>query len=94
MAERSAGPQANSPPTAAESQAVPLTKVEAGRHVVLCRVEGGRGLLLRLAEMGIRPGARFAVLSKGRPGPYIISFGTTRLVIGRGMVGRMFVRIV
>jgi Fe2+ transport system protein FeoA len=73
---------------------VPLSMVHAGGQVVLCRVDGGHGLLLRLAEMGIRPGARFVVLSKGRPGPYIISFGQARLVIGRGMVHRMFVRLV
>ena len=92
MADRTARTQQHSP--AATSQVVPLSAVEAGREVVLARVDGGHGLLLRLAEMGIRPGARFTVLSRGGHGPCIIAFAQARLVIGRGMIRRMFVRIV
>jgi len=73
---------------------VPLTMVDAGQDAIVARLTGGRGLLLRLAEMGIRPGVRFHVLSRGRPGPFIILVRDARLVIGRGMVSRMFVRIV
>jgi len=72
---------------------VPLSQIEMGQEVILASVEGGRGLLLRLAEMGIRPGIHFEVLSKGRPGPFIILANGMRLVLGQGMVRRMFVRM-
>jgi len=72
---------------------VPLAKVGPGQEAILSRVDGGRGLLLRLTEMGIRPGVRFRVLNRGRPGPFIVLLGATRLVIGQGMVHRMFVRV-
>jgi len=71
---------------------MPLAMAALSQEVVLTAVEGGRGLLHRLAEMGIRPGARFTVLSKGRPGPFIIDMRGSRLVLGQGMVRRMFVR--
>ncbi len=72
--------------------AMPLMMVSAGDEVVLARVTGGKPLLLRLAEMGLRPGARFSVVSKGSPGPFIIIVMGTRLVVGQGMAHRMFVR--
>ena len=72
---------------------MPLSQAEAGQEAILSSVEGGRGMLLRLAEMGIRPGVHFKVLSKGSPGPFIILTNGARLVLGQGMVGRMFVRM-
>jgi len=83
----------DSPQPQAAPAAIPLSDADIGQEVVLSRVDGGRGLLHRLAEMGIRPGARFRVLSKGRPGPFIITMRHTRLVLGQGLVHRMIVRI-
>jgi len=80
--------------SAGAAKAVPLSHAEVGQQAVLTSVNGGRGMLLRLAEMGIRPGIRFEVLSKGRPGPFIILANGMRLVLGQGMVQRIFVRIV
>ena len=93
MIDRRSKPEADSRECSG-SGLVPLAMVDAGREAVLCRVEGGHGLMLRLAEMGIRPGARFTVLSRGRPGPFIVTVGQGRLAVGRGMVDRMFVRVV
>ena len=71
---------------------MPLAAAVVGQRVILSSVTGGRHLLLRLAEMGLRPGARFEVLSKGSPGPFIVLMNDSRLVLGQGMVGRMMVR--
>jgi len=70
----------------------PLADVQVGEEVVLARVDGGRQLLHRLTEMGLTPGQAFRVLSRGRPGPFIIMVRQTRLAVGRGMVPRMWVR--
>lgn len=93
MSEERIEGAAESPAPQPAVAAIPLSDADIGQEVVLSRVDGGRGLLHRLAEMGIRPGARFSVLSKGRPGPFIISMRHTRLVLGQGLVHRMIVRV-
>jgi ferrous iron transport protein A len=72
----------------------PLSTIGNGRLVELVSVAAGRGLQQRLAEMRLGPGARFRVETCGRPGPFVIVVGRTRLVLGQGMVQRMFVRAV
>ncbi|MHC4981958.1 MAG: FeoA family protein [Planctomycetota bacterium] len=71
--------------------AVPLTLASVGQEVVLAGVCGGRGLQHRLAEMGLTPGVRFRVLTKASPGPFIVSVKGTRLMLGWGMVHRIYV---
>jgi ferrous iron transport protein A len=71
--------------------AMPLTMASAGQELILAEIRGGRRFLHRLAELGLGPGAKFRVLSKGNPGPFLIAVRETRLVIGRGMVEHVFV---
>ena len=71
---------------------MPLAMARPGQTVYLVDVRGGLGLQRRLAEMGLGPGSRFTVQTSGRPGPFIISLKGSRLILGHGMVGRMFVR--
>ena len=80
-ARRGAGP----PP-------MPVTAAPVGAEVELAEVRGGRGLVFRLAEMGLTPGVRFTVVSRGRPGPIIITLRGARLMLGAGMAGRVYVR--
>ncbi len=71
--------------------AMPLPLATIGQQVELASIEGGSGLVHRMAEMGLTPGVRFTVVTKGQPGPMIISLKDTRLVIGKGMVHRILV---
>jgi len=71
---------------------MPLALARPGETVELVDVRGGRGLQRRLAEIGLRPGSRFWVESSSRPGPFIISVKGARLILGQGMVRRVFVR--
>jgi len=71
--------------------AMPLTLAAAGQQVILVRVQGGHRFQHRLAEMGLTPGVRFRVVSRGG-GPFIVSLKDARLILGRGMVPRIFVR--
>jgi len=83
------------PPATGSDQSagiIPLTQVQAGQEVTLARVDAGRGLCYRLAEMGLTPGAAFWVLQPGRPGPFIVAVRGARLVLGYGMVHRIHVR--
>lgn len=71
--------------------AMPLTLAAAGQECALVRVQGGHRFQHRLAEMGLTPGVRFRVVSRGA-GPFIVSVKDARLILGRGMVPRIFVR--
>lgn len=71
---------------------MPLALGVEGQEVTLAQVRGGRRFLHRMAEMGLTPGARFRILKKGRPGPFIIGLRETRLMLGHGMVQRVLVR--
>ncbi|MDP6635633.1 MAG: metal-dependent transcriptional regulator [Phycisphaerae bacterium] len=74
------------------SPAMPLTMVSVGQEVRLAEVTGARELQHRLAEMGLTPGARFSVVNKGNPGPFIVSVKGSKLMLGRGTVHRVMVK--
>ena len=79
-----------SPPAAGPPMALALASI--GQEVQFVGARGGRHLQHRLAEMGLTPGARFRILARGSPGPFIILLKDTRLMLGHGMVLRVQVR--
>jgi len=78
----------------APGRVMPLTMAHIGQEVALAAMHGGRGFLHRMAEMGLTPGVRFRVMSRGAPGPFIVSLKGMRLVLGRGLAHRMLVKVV
>ena len=75
----------------ADDPAMPLAAALVGQTVTFVSARGGPGLIHRLAELGITPGAQLGVINRG-PGPFIVSVRGGRLVLGRGMVHRILVR--
>lgn len=73
---------------------MPLSDLLTGQEAVLAEVHAGRGLQHRLAEMGLRVGVRFRVLSRGRKGPFILSMQDTRLMLGQGMAHCVMARVI
>jgi len=71
---------------------MPLAIAAVGQEVELAAISGGRRLQHHLAEMGLMPGARFKIINRGHPGPFIILVKDTRLMLGRGMVHAVTVR--
>ena len=69
----------------AASRAIPLADALTGQELVLAEINDHRRLQHRLAELGLRPGVRIKIISRGRPGPFIIAIHDTRLVLGQGM---------
>jgi DtxR family Mn-dependent transcriptional regulator len=79
-------------PAADRVPSMPLTMASVGQEVCLAEVTGARELQHRLAEMGLTPGAKFSVINKGNPGPFIVSVKGSKLMLGRGTVHRVMIK--
>jgi ferrous iron transport protein A len=75
-----------------QSQIRPLSVVTTGDTVRLVCVRAGRGLNSRLASMGFVPDARIRVVSNGHPGPFVIIIKDIKMVLGRGVAQKVFIR--
>ncbi len=73
---------------------VDLTKMKTGESGVVARLEGGRGFLARLQNLGIRPGKKITKVSGHFwRGPVTVQVGGTNAAIGFGMASRVMVEI-
>lgn len=68
---------------------IEMTKGEKGRVIA---IHGGRGKILRLAEMGITPGEEVILLQKSL-GPVIIKVKDTNLALGKGLAESILVEV-
>ncbi|MGE5293807.1 MAG: FeoA family protein [Solirubrobacterales bacterium] len=75
-----------------ESLVRPLSSAATGDRVRLVRVRAGRGLNSRLASMGFVPDAEIRVVSNGHPGPFVLIVKDIKMVLGRGVAQKVFVR--
>lgn len=72
---------------------IPLPAIPEGGRGVVVFLYGGRGLVRKLADMGLTPGVEITVLRRGfLGGPIQISVRGTRLALGYGVARRVFVR--
>ena len=70
---------------------VALSEVRAGERGVVAALDGGRGLLSRMASLGFTPGAEVTVLQNFRHGPLIAQVRGARIALGRGEAGKVLV---
>ncbi len=70
---------------------VPLSSLSAGESGAVVRLEGGTGLIGRLAALGFTPGATVEVVRNSRHGPLIVSVLDTQIALGRGQAARVYV---
>ncbi|MEM1545048.1 MAG: FeoA domain-containing protein [Candidatus Methanomethylicia archaeon] len=72
---------------------VPLVDLREGDRALVAYILGGRGLTLRLAEMGLTPNVEVRIIRKGpMRGPIEILVRGTSLALGYGVAKRVFVR--
>jgi len=71
---------------------VALSGVPEGSRARIVRVEGGLGLTSRLTSMGLLRGEIVTVLRGGERGPCVVQVKGARIMVGRGMANRIFVR--
>lgn len=73
---------------------IPLALVREGERVKVSKVLGGRGLVRRMTDLGLRPGTEIEIVSASRTGPFVIRLGGQRLGVGFGMTKKIFVDLV
>jgi ferrous iron transport protein A len=73
---------------------IPLALAREGERVKVSRVSGGRGLVRRMTDLGLRPGTEIEIVSASRTGPFVIRLGEQRLGVGFGMAKKIFVDLV
>jgi len=65
-----------------------LSSVPVGQSVQLARIDAGRRLKHRLAELGLTPGVTLTIIQKNG-GPILISVRDSRIAIGREMANKI-----
>ena len=74
------------------SEVISVVEMNAGEAGVVLRLQGGRGMINRLQNMGIRIGSKIKKLSQQfMRGPVVISYGNTQVAVGFGMAQRIMV---
>lgn len=68
-----------------------LTDLSSNEHAIVTAIEGGAGLMQRLALRGITEGRTLKVISCSR-GPIIVEVRGGVLALGRGMARKIRVR--
>jgi len=71
---------------------IPLALMKPGQEGVIVHVEGGFGVVRRLAELGLVPGARVRVESSYW-GPVVVWVSGFRIAIGRGLARKVWVKV-
>ncbi|MDD2708402.1 MAG: FeoA family protein [Verrucomicrobiae bacterium] len=71
---------------------VPLAMAAVGETCELAMVRGAN-LRQRLADMGLGLGSRFRVEAGEGKGPMVISVRGSRLILGCGMIHKIFIRL-
>ena len=75
-----------------EGKKMPVSKMESGRSGKVVQIQGGQGIISRLAALGIREGRKITkVSSMLMRGPVTIQSGNTRIAIGYGMANKIIV---
>lgn len=70
----------------------PLSMLSPDEGGIVHRIVAGRGLTLRLAEMGITPGVLVKVVHNDS-GPLLLLVRDSRIVIGRGVAMKILVEV-
>jgi len=71
-----------------------LNELRSGEGGRIAQINGGSGMVNRLAALDIRPGTRITKLNSGfMQGPVTIEVNRTQIAIGFGMAARVLVQV-
>ena len=72
---------------------LPLAMINPSEEVTVAEIRGGRGLVQRLADMGLTTGTTLKVINSQMPGPVLIDLRGSRLALGHGVALKVMVEI-
>ncbi len=71
-----------------------LSDLRPGEGGRISQINGGRGMVDRLAALNVRPGTRIIKLNAGfMQGPVTVEVNRTQIAIGFGMAARILVEV-
>lgn len=74
-----------------DDSTIPLAKLPANGRAVIRSFAGGHAVINRLASLGFTPGAMVNMTQNYGHGPIIVTVRGTRVALGRGEAGKIFV---
>lgn len=71
---------------------IPITGMNSGQRGVIVEINGGHGMVSRLAAMGVLPGKKITKVSAMMmKGPVTIEVDRAKIAIGFGMAQKIFI---
>ena len=71
---------------------ISLVQAKENEGLEIVSIMGGRIATKRLADMGLMPGVKIKILKKALFGPIEIEVRGSKLILGRGLASKIFVR--
>ncbi len=68
-----------------------LTHAKTNANLIFAYVEGGRGAIQRLTDMGLIPGERLRVLHNSGYGPVTVLIKGAKVALGHGLAAKVIV---
>jgi ferrous iron transport protein A len=68
-----------------------LTHAKTNVNLIFSSVEGGRGVMQRLTDMGLIPGERVKVLHNSGHGPVTVLIKGAKVALGHGLAAKIIV---
>ncbi len=69
-----------------------LTQSRANVNLIFASLEGGRGAMQRLTDMGLIPGERLRVLHNSGYGPVTVLIKGAKVALGHGLAAKIIVK--
>ena len=77
----------------AETDYIALDTVASGKRVRIERIDSGQGLANRLSALGLFKNETVTVIRNDGAGQIIVSVKNSRVILGRGMGHKVFVKL-
>jgi len=78
--------------TNSSKEVFPLLLAKENESVTVTALKGGQQFKQKCIDMGIIPGANIEILINSGSGPCAVLLNNSRMVIGQGMLQRIFVK--
>jgi Fe2+ transport system protein FeoA len=69
-----------------------LIEAEEGKEIEIISIEAGLQATKRLSDLGLTPKTKIKILRKAISGPIEIELRGSKLVLGRGLASKIFIK--